>query len=1148
MTKFMRRCSHQLKKWHTEFASGFKIFLSLILLSSFFTADVFGQGGVGTAPVVPPTGGLQIDGFLDRHTLDHGDWFNGTGAFLDPTGTRYLFNCDGTSPYASLLGQTLFWKKDPYTANGTTFGGTEDRFSGSALNDNPGTWKWDTHAPQSKDDINNAWFYIALDTINHGLPYPGNHWWAIMAGDREATNGTSYLDFEFLQAAVNKVAGGTFTTAGTDGGRTVNDIDVTLSFTGGGGIATATVFQWNPKGDGTFEYTLLNTLPVGSVFVQSNKTQPTPFDACTNNALYGQNEYTDSLQFVEGAIDITQLLGNGIGTACRALPFTTIFIKTKSSAATTAELKDFIAPFAIDVCSDHTPPTVTATGTPANGQLGCNPTTAAIDGALGSATATDACTASSDLTVTHTDGSVSTNNCNRSQTRTFSATDNCGNIGTTSRTATWTVDVTAPTLTATGGTLALGCNPSTATIDGALGTASATDACGTPTTTHTDGSVSSSGCLRSQTRTWTAIDACSNTATTSRTATWTADATAPTITATGTGLTLCNPSTADIEAALGTATATDACSTPTVTHSDGGTTGDCSKSRTRTFTATDFCGNTATTSRTAVWSSDNTAPTITSTGTPTNGALGCNPTTAAIEAALGTANATDACGTPTTTHTDGAVGTNGCNRSQTRTWTATDGCGNTATTSRTATWTADLTAPTITTTGNNTALGCNPSTAAIDGALGTASATDACSTPTVTPTDGGVSSDGCSRSQTRTWTAIDACGNTATASRTATWTADATPPTLTCSGNKTQDCGTTPSFDEPTVSDNCSGTPTVTHTDSQDGLTRTWTATDGCGNTATCSQTVTIPECAGHLFPTATTCCTFKNGSALAFTQVCFTVKGSGPKNVSNATPGVFFYYARIIAPSANFCIRIAQEKACTDLGLFTVQQDQVVLWDPACDKFQSITGPTYVTSADNKRDTATICVTGATAGCEYVLSIKYDTKSLVGTHSNGGANCDFTWKAFTASTPTGSLTLAAGSFGKVTAVSGCTEGQISGGTCPVKPQPCTPPVTFARPTSEQITSAKDPSINAYPNPYNSEVNFQFVSPVSGQAALEVYDVVGRRLSVVFSGRVDANIQRTATYKVPALQRIPLFYRLSVDGKTVVGKVLPGENEPKPKP
>src|SRR5678810_1474422 len=79
-----------------------------------------------------------------------------------------------------------------------------------------------------------------------------------------------------------------------------------------------------------------------------------------------------------------------------------------------------------------------------------------------------------------------------------------------------------------------------------------------------------------------------------------------------------------------------------------------------------------------------------------------------------------------------------------------------------------------TTGGTGTSLGCNPTTDQINGALGTATATDACSTPTTTPNDGPVTSDGCSRSQTRTWTSRDACGNTSTAARTVTWTSDNT--------------------------------------------------------------------------------------------------------------------------------------------------------------------------------------------------------------------------------------------------------------------------------------------------------------------------------------------------------------------------------------
>src|SRR5205085_10386530 len=134
---------------------------------------------------------------------------------------------------------------------------------------------------------------------------------------------------------------------------------------------------------------------------------------------------------------------------------------------------------------------------------------------------------------------------------------------TESRTGCWTFDITAPVITATGTTATLGCNPTAADIDAALGSATATDNCGTPTLTSTDNAVQSSGCDRTQTRAWTATDACGNSSTASRTVSWTFDITAPVITATGTTTTLgCNPTAANIDAALGSATATDNCCTP----------------------------------------------------------------------------------------------------------------------------------------------------------------------------------------------------------------------------------------------------------------------------------------------------------------------------------------------------------------------------------------------------------------------------------------------------------------------------------------------------------------------------------------------------------------------------------------------------------
>ncbi len=124
-----------------------------------------------------------------------------------------------------------------------------------------------------------------------------------------------------------------------------------------------------------------------------------------------------------------------------------------------------------------------------------------------------------------------------------------------------------------------------------------------------------------------------------------------------------------------------------------------------------------------------------------------------INGALGTATATDACGVPTVSQSDGSVVSNGCVRTQTRTFTAKDACGNTSTASRTVSWIEDVTPPVLTTGGTGTSLGCNPSAGDINGALGTATATDACGVPTVSQSDGSVVSNGCDRTQTRTFTA-----------------------------------------------------------------------------------------------------------------------------------------------------------------------------------------------------------------------------------------------------------------------------------------------------------------------------------------------------------------------------------------------------------
>src|SRR5438128_6179471 len=63
----------------------------------------------------------------------------------------------------------------------------------------------------------------------------------------------------------------------------------------------------------------------------------------------------------------------------------------------------------------------------------------------------------------------------------------------------------------------------------------------------------------------------------------------------------------------------------------------------------------------------------------------------------------------------------------------------------------------------------------------------------------------------------------------------ATYPIHTCSATATDNCAApvTLSFTAPRTSARCTGVP---------GIDRTWTATDGCGNTATCVQHITFVD------------------------------------------------------------------------------------------------------------------------------------------------------------------------------------------------------------------------------------------------------------------------------------------------------------------
>jgi uncharacterized repeat protein (TIGR01451 family) len=304
---------------------------------------------------------------------------------------------------------------------------------------------------------------------------------------------------------------------------------------------------------------------------------------------------------------------------------------------------------------------------------------------------------------------------------------------------------------------------------------------------------------------------------------------------------------------------TDNCGTPTVTVADTSSgAGSVASPRiiTRTFTATDSHGNSASAAQT-ITVTDGTPPTITApvavTAYTGAGATSCD--TVISNATLGTASAQDNCAGVTVSRSPSgntfAVGPT------TVVWTATDWAGNTATANQTVT-VIDNTVPVVTAPAAVTlytgpgATSCGVTVSDLDATLGTGSATDNC------PGVGAVTRSGVPAGNTfpkgvttLTYSATDAHGNTGTATQTVT-VVDNTPPTISCQADIIADFdagagGAVVTYTAPVGTDNCPGATTSQIAGLASGATfplgtttNTFRVTDAAGNTAQCSFKVTV--------------------------------------------------------------------------------------------------------------------------------------------------------------------------------------------------------------------------------------------------------------------------------------------------------------------
>jgi streptogramin lyase len=327
--------------------------------------------------------------------------------------------------------------------------------------------------------------------------------------------------------------------------------------------------------------------------------------------------------------------------------------------------------------------------------------------------------------------------------------------------------------------------------------------------------------------------------------------------------------------ATGVATGTDMCGAVIITQSDSSVPGPgYTEVITRTWTATDESDN-ATIGTQTITVVDTTFPEL---AVPEDVTIECTEDT--TSAFTGMATGSDTCGSVTIEESDVSVARCGNSEVITRTWTVIDESDNATIGTQTIT-VVDTTAP-ILTIPADTIVECSEDTSSA--ATGVATGSDTCGSVTITESDESVAGCGNTSVITRTWKVTDACSNETIGTQTIT-VVDTTAPVLAgVPADATVECDSVPVKASPTASDDCDDNPYIAYVEvRKDGncpnnytLTRTWTATDDCGNASRKSQVITVqdltpPVVIANLVPVPSQKKMKKKG--------CFTVEFSATDN-----------------------------------------------------------------------------------------------------------------------------------------------------------------------------------------------------------------------------------------------------------------------------
>ena len=131
------------------------------------------------------------------------------------------------------------------------------------------------------------------------------------------------------------------------------------------------------------------------------------------------------------------------------------------------------------------------------------------------------------------------------------------------------------------------------------------------------------------------------------------------------------------------------------------------------------------------------------------------------------------------------------------------------------------------------------------------------------------------------------------------------------------------------------------------------------------------------------TCASYQAGTAedLPSSEINYVLRDN---IITSIAPGVFFYWSKVVAPSANFTIQIVQERSNPNFPYCGIQQEQIALYDADCNRLAD--------GVETSPGQAAMNVRGARVGQVPIVNVKYSLKPLVGTYldPNNGVHYAF--------------------------------------------------------------------------------------------------------------------------------------------------------------